>query len=87
MCFAVIMTHKSMSKWKNELKLLVSTADFGFVYLRFFVQIYMGSKQKLSKKLIRNLCIHFQISRKCWGYEKNCVEGKDFLFPVCTDKG
>ncbi|XP_066912029.1 EGF domain-specific O-linked N-acetylglucosamine transferase-like [Clytia hemisphaerica] len=24
---------------------------------------------------------------KCWGYEKNCVEGEDFYLPSCTDKG
>ena len=36
-----------MLKYKKWVKIACRTANFYFVYLIFFVQIYMGSKQKL----------------------------------------
>ena len=45
-----------MSKWKNELKLLVAR-PFLFYLLEIFRANYMESRQKLHKNLIRNPCI------------------------------
>ena len=70
-CFAFITAHEIAIKYTN--KFAGRTANFCFVLLKFFVQIYMGSKLKLSKNPVK------------LSFQKLCITGGGFFILLkCT---